>query len=106
MRLLISMNDKLIVKDFFVIVLEKIKRRDEEVEGIYVDDKGYFWGEIFEELESDDNIGFVGDVCKQLNLLLNMDVFDYELIIIDDGFLRIDLQIDFFILEIVVVLSL
>lgn len=106
MRLLISMNDKLIVKDIFVIVLEKIKRRDEEMESIYVDDKGYFWGEIFEELESDDNIGFVGDVCKQLNLLLNMDVFDYELIIIDDGFLRIDLQIDFFILEIVVVLSL
>ena len=104
-RSLISMNDKSIVKDISATDSEKINRRDEEAEGIYADDKGYFRGEIFEELESDDNIGFAGDVCKQLNLLPNMDVSDHEPTTIDDGSLRTDLQTDSFTPEIVVVSS-
>ena len=104
-RSLISMNDKSIVKDLSETASETIKRRDEEAESIYADDKGYFRGEIFEELESDDNIGFAGDVCKQLNLLPNMDVSDHEPTAIDDGSLRTDLQTDSFTPEIVVVPS-
>ena len=45
------------------------KAEDKENYGYYADDKGYLQGEIYGELESDDEIGFEGDLAEELNLM-------------------------------------
>lgn len=45
------------------------KKREEESEGFYADDKGYLQGEIYDELENGDDLGFAGDVSRALNLM-------------------------------------
>lgn len=47
----------------------EIKKREEESEGFYADDKGYLKGEIYDGLENGDDLGFAGDVSRALNLM-------------------------------------
>ena len=44
-------------------------KRDEESDCFYADDKGYLQGEIYDELESGEDLGFAGDVSWALNLM-------------------------------------
>ena len=72
-------------KDLSTTPPEKNQREDEGSEGIYADDKGYLQGEIYEELESDEDIGFAGDVCKKLNLMPCDSMADHERTLRDDN---------------------
>ncbi|XP_078369102.1 uncharacterized protein LOC144653060 [Oculina patagonica] len=81
------------------------KKKREELEGIYADDKGYFQGEIYEELGSDEELGFMGDVCKKLNLMPSDSLADHEIHSKDTESLRTDLQTDDHTPEIIVVPS-
>lgn len=97
-----SINDKQTDED-----LSPTKKKKREVlDCVYADDKGYLQGEIYEELESDEELGFSGDVCKKLNLMPS-DLADNERHSedIEAESLRTDLQMDSHIPEIIVVPS-
>ncbi len=81
---------------------KKKKSKREELEGIYADDKGYLQGEIYEDLESDEELGFTGEVCKKLNLMPSDSLADHER---NTESLRTDLQTGDHIPEIIVVPS-
>lgn len=95
-----SINDK--QTDEGLSPTKKTKR--EELDCVYADDKGYLQGEIYEERESDEELGFTGDVCKKLNLMPS-DLADPERHSEDIESLRTDLQTDCHIPEIIVVPS-
>lgn len=51
---------------------------DDDNYGLYADDKGYLQGEIYRELESEEEYGFAGDLAQELNLMPPDNVADHE----------------------------
>ena len=79
------------------------KKREEESDGFYADDKGYLQSEIYDEVEDDEELGFTGDVSRKLNLIPPLT--GHERTLEDAELLRTDFQSDSYIPEIIVVPS-
>lgn len=78
------------------------KKKGQRLGDIYADDKGYLQGEIYKDLESDEELGFSGEVCKELNLMPSDSHGDRERHSKDTESFRADLQTDGHIPEIIV----
>ena len=54
----------------------------EENYGLYADDKGYLQGEIYGQVENDEELGFAGELSQELNLIpsdnVHFDVADLQ----------------------------
>lgn len=77
------------------------KKQEEESDGFYADDKGYLQGEIYDQLENGEEIGFMGDVSRKLNLM--PPVIGQDRTSEDAELLRTDFQSDSDNPEIIVV---
>lgn len=62
-----SVGDKQTAKDDSSTQRGKAER--DENYGLYADDKGYLQGEIYGDAESDEEVGFAGDLSQELNLM-------------------------------------
>ena len=54
------------------------KAQDINDEGHYADDKSYLQGEFYRNQESDEDVGFAGDLAQEFNLIPSDSVGDHK----------------------------
>ena len=63
-----SVNDRQTTKDSSTTQSGEAEEGEENY-GLYADDKGYLQGEIYRQLENDEELGFAGELSQELNLI-------------------------------------